>query len=71
MHWWLEGIGGHWCRYKPEQLKGKQEALREDLKKVLKHKDFKLRLSSANLQQRQEMYDERVAAIVEKGTKKK
>ncbi|EIE22175.1 hypothetical protein COCSUDRAFT_55870 [Coccomyxa subellipsoidea C-169] len=58
-------------RYELEQLKGKEEALREDLRKVLKHKDFKLRLSSANLLQRQDLYDKRVAAIVEKGARKK
>ncbi len=54
------------CRYEPEQLQGKHEALREDLKKALKHKDFKLRLSSANLLQRQDMYDKRVVAVVKK-----
>ncbi|CAL8467282.1 g6819 [Coccomyxa elongata] len=58
-------------RYEPEQLQGKHEALREDLKKALKHKDFKLRLSSANLLQRQDLYDKRVAAIIEKSIKKK
>jgi hypothetical protein len=31
---------------------------------VLKHKDFKLRLSAANLLQRQELYDKRVAGIL-------
>jgi hypothetical protein len=67
----LQLISGCAHRYKPEQLNGKGEALREDLRKVLKHKDFKLRLSSAHLQQRQDMYDKRVAAIMEVGTKKK
>lgn len=38
---------------------------------MLKHKDFKLRLSSANLLQRQDMYDKRIGAIVEKGTRQK
>ena len=56
-------------RYELEQLRGKEEALREDLRKVLKHKDFKLRLSSANLLQRQDLYDKRVAAIVDKGAR--
>lgn len=58
-------------RYEPEQLQGKEEALREDLRKVLKHMDFKLRLSSANLLLRQELYDKRVAAIVGKGVARK
>jgi hypothetical protein len=57
------------CRYAPEQLRGKEEALREDFRKVLKHRDFKLRLSSANLLLRQELYDKRVAAIVGKGAR--
>lgn len=55
----------------PEQLQGKEELLREDFRKVLKHKDFKMRLSSANLLLRQELYEKRVAAIVGKGSRKK
>ena len=54
------------CRYEPEQLEGKEEALREDFRKVLKHKDFKLRLSAGNLLQRQDLYDKRTAAIIGK-----
>lgn len=57
-------------RHEPEQLQGKEEALREDLRKLLKHKDFKLRLSAANLMQRQELYDKRVAGIVGKGSRR-
>lgn len=58
-----------WCRdrLEPEQIDGKEEALREDFRKLLKHKDFKLRLSAANLAQRQELCDRRVSAIVGKG----
>ena len=53
-------------RYERGQLAGKEEALREDFRKVLKHRDFKLRLSAANLLQRQELYDKRVAGILGK-----
>lgn len=59
------------ARYEPEQLEGKEEALREDFRKVLKHKDFKLRLSASNLMQRQELYDKRVAAILGKSARRK
>ena len=59
------------CRYEPEQLQGKEEALREDFRKVLKHKDFKLRLSASNLMQRQELYDKRTALIVSKSARRK
>ena len=58
-------------RYEPEQLEGKEEALREDFRKVIKHKDFKLRLSASNLMQRQELYEKRLAAIVGKVARRK
>ena len=57
----------YWDRLEPEQLDGKEEALREDFRKLLKHKDFKLRLSAANLMQRQELCDRRTSAILGKG----
>jgi len=38
---------------------------------VLKHKDFKLRLSASNLMQRQELYDKRTALIVGKSARRK
>ncbi|CAK0787956.1 hypothetical protein CVIRNUC_011178 [Coccomyxa viridis] len=60
-----------YARYEPEQLEGKGEALREDFRKVLKHKDFKLRLSASNLMQRQELYEKRLAAIVGKVARRK
>ena len=63
--------GMHACRYEPEELEGKEEALREDFRKVLKHKDFKLRLSATNLMQRQELYDKRLAAIVSKSSRRR
>ncbi len=59
------------CRYEPEQLEGKEEALREDFRKVLKHKDFKLRLSASNLLLRQDLYDKRTAAIVGKSARRR
>ena len=58
-------------RYEPDQLEGKEEALREDFRKVLKHKEFKLRLSASNLMQRQELYEKRLAGIVGKGARRK
>ena len=67
----LKPEGMHACRYEPEQLEGKEEALREDFRKVLKHKDFKLRLSATNLMQRQELYDKRLAAVVGKSAKRR
>lgn len=54
-------------RYEPGQVDGREEALREDFRKLLKHKDFKLRLSAANLMQRQELCDKRVSAILGRG----
>ena len=38
---------------------------------MLKHKDFKLRLSASNLMQRQELYEKRLAAIVGKVARRK
>ncbi len=52
-------------------MEGKEEALREDFRKVLKHKDFKLRLSATNLMQRQELYEKRLAAIVGKSARRR
>ena len=59
------------CRYEPEQLEGNEEALREDFRKVLKHRDFKLRLAASNLLQRQDLYDKRAAAIIGKSARRK
>ena len=69
--WLLSQALGNASRYVPEQLEGKGEALREDFRKVLKHKDFKLRLSASNLMQRQELYEKRLAAIVGKVARRK
>ncbi len=38
---------------------------------MLKHKDFKLRLSASNLLQRQDLYDKRTAAIVGKSARRR
>ena len=38
---------------------------------MLKHRDFKLRLSASNLLQRQDLYDKRAAAIIGKSARRK